>query len=99
MAITGAAESTLLRICTAGPICVVYPEGTWYRNVTPENADPRRAAAIASTTGLLPMLGLTPIIGRVFTEQEGVAGNHTVALISESAARKYVMRSRGGDSR
>jgi len=28
-----------LRICTEGPICVVYPEGTWYRNVTPENAE------------------------------------------------------------
>lgn len=27
------------RICTGGPICVVYPEGTWYRNVTPENAE------------------------------------------------------------
>lgn len=28
-----------LRICTSGPIAVVYPEGTWYRNVTPENAE------------------------------------------------------------
>jgi (2Fe-2S) ferredoxin len=28
-----------LRICSSGPICVVYPEGTWYRNVTPENAE------------------------------------------------------------
>ena len=28
-----------LRICTNGPICVVYPEGTWYRSVTPENAE------------------------------------------------------------
>jgi (2Fe-2S) ferredoxin len=28
-----------LRICTSGPICVVYPEGTWYRCVTPENAE------------------------------------------------------------
>ena len=28
-----------LRICTGGPIGVVYPEGTWYRNVTPENAE------------------------------------------------------------
>jgi len=28
-----------LRICIGGPIAVVYPEGTWYRNVTPENAD------------------------------------------------------------
>jgi (2Fe-2S) ferredoxin len=24
-----------LRICRDGPICVVYPEGTWYRNATP----------------------------------------------------------------
>ena len=28
-----------LRICTGGPIAVVYPEGTWYRDVTPENAE------------------------------------------------------------
>ena len=28
-----------LRICTQGPIAVVYPDGTWYRNVTPENAE------------------------------------------------------------
>jgi (2Fe-2S) ferredoxin len=27
------------RICTGGPISVVYPEGAWYRNVTPENAE------------------------------------------------------------
>jgi (2Fe-2S) ferredoxin len=27
------------RICTEGPIAVVYPEGTWYRRVTPENAE------------------------------------------------------------
>lgn len=25
-----------LRFCIEGPIAVVYPEGTWYRNVTPE---------------------------------------------------------------
>jgi (2Fe-2S) ferredoxin len=28
-----------LRICSSGPICVVYPEGTWYREVTPVNAE------------------------------------------------------------
>ena len=29
-------KALCLRICTAGPICVVYPEGTWYRNVAGE---------------------------------------------------------------
>ena len=28
-----------LRICTRGPVCVVYPDGTWYRDVTPENVE------------------------------------------------------------
>jgi (2Fe-2S) ferredoxin len=28
-----------LRICTSGPICVVYPEGIWYRNATPVNVE------------------------------------------------------------
>jgi (2Fe-2S) ferredoxin len=28
-----------LRICTRGPVCVVYPEGAWYRDVTPDNAE------------------------------------------------------------
>jgi (2Fe-2S) ferredoxin len=28
-----------LRICINGPIAVVYPEGTWYQKVTPENAE------------------------------------------------------------
>jgi (2Fe-2S) ferredoxin len=28
-----------LRICISGPIAVVYPEGTWYQNVTTANAE------------------------------------------------------------
>jgi (2Fe-2S) ferredoxin len=27
------------RICTGGPIAVVYPEGAWYKGVTPERAE------------------------------------------------------------
>ena len=28
-----------LRICEQGAICVVYPEGTWYANLTEESLD------------------------------------------------------------
>ena len=28
-----------LQVCTGGPIAVVWPDGTWYRNATAENLD------------------------------------------------------------
>ena len=32
-------EADCLGVCTGGPTMVVYPDGTWYGDVTPENAD------------------------------------------------------------
>ena len=29
-------KANCLQICLHGPVAVVYPEGTWYRNCTPE---------------------------------------------------------------
>lgn len=32
-------KANCLRICEGGPIAVVYPEGTWYQNVSIQNAE------------------------------------------------------------
>jgi (2Fe-2S) ferredoxin len=35
-ALVNRTRTTCLRVCTQGPIAVVYPSGTWYHSCTPE---------------------------------------------------------------
>lgn len=32
-------KANCLRVCVDGPVAVVYPEGVWYRRMTPENLE------------------------------------------------------------
>ncbi|MBW3658062.1 MAG: NAD(P)H-dependent oxidoreductase subunit E [Actinobacteria bacterium] len=34
-----ATQARCLGICAGGPVMVVYPEGTWYGDATPENVE------------------------------------------------------------
>jgi putative ABC transport system permease protein len=64
-------------------------------NLTPPRGDPMRLAALQVSRGLLPMLGLDPIVGRQFTEEEDRAGGPPVVLISRSLWERVFGRDPG----
>jgi predicted permease len=43
---------------------------------------PERVSALRLSAGMLPLLGMHPLLGRVFTMQEEIAGSERVAVIS-----------------
>ncbi len=53
-------------------------------NVTPEDGDPSRLAALAVTHEFLPLVGIRPLLGRSFLEEEDRMGGPAVVLISEA---------------
>jgi putative ABC transport system permease protein len=52
-------------------------------SLTSDEGDPARLATLAVTYGFLPMVGIRPIVGRTFTEDEDRPGAPRVAIISE----------------
>jgi len=52
-------------------------------NLTPERGDPVRLPVLSTTANALPMLGIQPIAGRIFTADEDRPGGPDVVLISE----------------
>jgi putative ABC transport system permease protein len=61
-------------------------------NMTPPTGDPVRLAALMVAHPLLPMLGIKPVLGRTFTEEEDRAHGPRVALISEALWAQYFNR-------
>ncbi|HET9368941.1 MAG TPA: ADOP family duplicated permease [Vicinamibacterales bacterium] len=64
-------------------------------NLTPDAGDPVRLAAIAASHDVLPLLGIEPIAGRVFTAEEDRAGGPRVLLISEGLWTRLYDRDAG----
>ncbi|HEX7023756.1 MAG TPA: ABC transporter permease [Gemmatimonadales bacterium] len=63
-------------------------------NLTPDHGEPSRVAALAVSQGLLPMLGIRPLLGRNFTLEEDRPGAARVVLISEELWTRAFSRDR-----
>ncbi len=63
-------------------------------NFAPPQGDPVRLASLQVSGGLLPMLGLRPVAGRLFTAEEDRVGGRDVVLVSESLWTRSLGRAR-----
>ncbi len=61
-------------------------------NLNLDNSDPSRVATLNVTERFLPMLGITPAVGRVFTAEEDEPGGGDVVLISEALWQQQFQR-------
>jgi len=52
------------------------------------SGEPERVSGARITASLLPLLGIEPVLGRAFTEEEERVGNDTVVLLGEGAWRR-----------
>jgi predicted permease len=70
----------------------VFEDIALYRNLANFNltgsGDPERLLAARISANLLPLLGVSPAIGRGFTEEEDEVGNETVVLLSDALWRR-----------
>lgn len=57
--------------------------------------EPERVAGLRLSAGMLPMLGVRPILGRLFTAQEEVVGNEHVAVIGYGLWQRRFAGDRG----
>jgi predicted permease len=62
---------------------------------TPDRGEPIRVAGLHVTHGLLPLLGVAPVVGRPFTAADDRLGGAPVALISERLWERAYLRDPG----
>src|SRR5215213_7010226 len=68
-------------------------------NLSAEDGDPVRVAALRVSQDLLPMLGIDPVAGRGFRPEEDAIGAADTAIVSESLARQLAGSAAGAVGR
>jgi putative ABC transport system permease protein len=63
--------------------------------LTPDGGEPSRLARLVVTRKFLPLLGVTPLIGRTFTAEDERLGGPAVVVISERLWERLYQRDRG----